>query len=217
MEVIFPGKLTFWEWGWEYRGFVRIVGASVQQIYFLGGGPPLECAVATEVSRKMAARPNTMFRTILRPRAEAMRVTTERGWLCHLSDDRRVMSGIADLWPGHLQFCCCNAFEPFPIPAFLILGAGGRGYGAESLSFFQVRIANNWNNRVEEDDVGGACRRNGEKRNAYRLFVGKPEGKRPLGRSRRSWVYNIKIDLLEIGWGYVECACSTNGGEEERV
>jgi hypothetical protein len=100
---------------------------------------------------------------------------------------------------------------------FLILGAGGRGYGAESLSFFQIRIANNWNNRVEEDDVGGTCRRNGEKRNAYRLLVGKPEGKRRLGRSRRSRMDNIKIDLLKIGWGGVDWACSTNGGEEEHV
>jgi hypothetical protein len=37
----------------------------------------------------------------------------------------------------------------------------------------------------------------GEKRNAYRILVGKPEGKRPLGRLRRRWVDNIKI---EIGW-----------------
>jgi hypothetical protein len=44
----------------------------------------------------------------------------------------------------------------------------------------------------------------GEKRNAYRLFVGKPEGKRLLGRPRRSWKKNIKIDLLEIGWGGVD-------------
>jgi hypothetical protein len=41
----------------------------------------------------------------------------------------------------------------------------------------------------------------GEKRNAYKLLVGKPEGKRSLGRPRRRWVNNIKIDLLEIGWG----------------
>jgi hypothetical protein len=40
----------------------------------------------------------------------------------------------------------------------------------------------------------------GEKRNAYRIVVGKPEGKRPLGRPRRSWVDNIKTDLREIGW-----------------
>jgi hypothetical protein len=41
--------------------------------------------------------------------------------------------------------------------------------------------------------------RRGEKRNAYRILVGKPEGKRPLGRPRRRWVYNIKMDLREIG------------------
>jgi hypothetical protein len=39
----------------------------------------------------------------------------------------------------------------------------------------------------------------GEKRNAYRILVGKPEGKRPLGRPRCRWVDNIKIDLREIG------------------
>jgi hypothetical protein len=39
----------------------------------------------------------------------------------------------------------------------------------------------------------------GEKRNAYRLLMGKPEGKRPLGKQRRRWVVNIKMDLLEVG------------------
>jgi hypothetical protein len=43
----------------------------------------------------------------------------------------------------------------------------------------------------------------GEKRNAYRLLVGKPEGKRPLGRPRRRWVVNIRMDLGEVGWGDV--------------
>jgi hypothetical protein len=36
--------------------------------------------------------------------------------------------------------------------------------------------------------------------NAYRILVGKPEGKRPLGRPRRRWVDNIKMDLREVGW-----------------
>jgi hypothetical protein len=40
----------------------------------------------------------------------------------------------------------------------------------------------------------------GEKRNAYRILVGMPERKRPLGRPRRRWVNNIKMDLREIGW-----------------
>jgi hypothetical protein len=39
-----------------------------------------------------------------------------------------------------------------------------------------------------------------ETRNAYRILVGNPEGKRPLGRPRRRWVDNIKMDLREIGW-----------------
>jgi hypothetical protein len=40
-----------------------------------------------------------------------------------------------------------------------------------------------------------------ENDNAYRILVGKPEGKRPLGRPRRMWEDNIKMDLREIGWG----------------
>jgi hypothetical protein len=40
----------------------------------------------------------------------------------------------------------------------------------------------------------------GAKRNAYKILVVKPEGERPLGISRRRWVDNIKIDLIEIGW-----------------
>jgi hypothetical protein len=50
----------------------------------------------------------------------------------------------------------------------------------------------------------GHIARMGEKRNAYRLWVGKPEGKRPLGRPRHRWVYNIKIDILEIGLSCVD-------------
>jgi hypothetical protein len=44
----------------------------------------------------------------------------------------------------------------------------------------------------------------GQKRSAYRLLVGKPEGKRSLERPRRRWVDNIEMDLLEIGWGGVD-------------
>jgi hypothetical protein len=50
----------------------------------------------------------------------------------------------------------------------------------------------------------GHVARMGEKRNAYRILVGKPEGKRPLGRPRRRWVDNIKMDLREIGWDGVD-------------
>jgi hypothetical protein len=44
----------------------------------------------------------------------------------------------------------------------------------------------------------------GEGRNLYRVLVGKPEGRRPLGRPRRRWEDGIRMDLEEIGWGGVE-------------
>jgi hypothetical protein len=46
----------------------------------------------------------------------------------------------------------------------------------------------------------GHVARMGEKRNAYRILMGKPEGKRPLGRLRRRWTDNTKINLTELGW-----------------
>jgi hypothetical protein len=50
----------------------------------------------------------------------------------------------------------------------------------------------------------GHVARMGEKRNVYRLLVGKPEGKTPLGRPRCGWIDNIKMDLLEIGLSVVD-------------
>jgi hypothetical protein len=47
--------------------------------------------------------------------------------------------------------------------------------------------------------MGRVCITNGEKRNPYRIFVGKPEGKRPLGRKRYRWMDTIKMDRIEIG------------------
>jgi hypothetical protein len=46
-----------------------------------------------------------------------------------------------------------------------------------------------------------ACSTHGEKWNTYRILVGKPEGKRPIGRPRRRWEDNIRMDLRDIGWG----------------
>ena len=43
-----------------------------------------------------------------------------------------------------------------------------------------------------------------EERGVYRVLVGKPEGKRPLGRPRRRWVDNIRMDLREVGCGYMD-------------
>jgi hypothetical protein len=50
----------------------------------------------------------------------------------------------------------------------------------------------------------GHAARMREKSNAYRLLVGKPEGKRPLGRPRCRWLVNIRMDLGEVGWGNVD-------------
>jgi hypothetical protein len=44
----------------------------------------------------------------------------------------------------------------------------------------------------------------GEERNVYTVLMGKPEGKRPLGRPRRRWEDGIRMDLRETGWGWVE-------------
>jgi hypothetical protein len=62
--------------------------------------------------------------------------------------------------------------------------------------------------------MGGPCSTNGEKRNAYRLLVGKPEGKRPLGRPRCRWVDNIRIleRWDEVMWtGLVRLRIGTDG------
>jgi hypothetical protein len=47
----------------------------------------------------------------------------------------------------------------------------------------------------------GHVARMGERRGAYRALMGKPDGRRPLGRPRHRWEYNIKIDIREVGWG----------------
>jgi hypothetical protein len=67
---------------------------------------------------------------------------------------------------------------------------------------------------VNEDEMGRACSMNGEKRNAYRIFVGKPEGKIPLGRPRHRCVDNIKMDLRDgMVWiGLIWLRIGTSGG-----
>jgi hypothetical protein len=44
----------------------------------------------------------------------------------------------------------------------------------------------------------------GERRNAYRLLIGKPEGRRPLERPRSRWLNNIRMDIVEVGRGDVD-------------
>jgi hypothetical protein len=65
--------------------------------------------------------------------------------------------------------------------------------------------------------MGRVCSRNGEKWNAYRILVEKPEGQRPLGRSRRRWVDNIRIDLRETGWGGVDWVAAAQDRDRWRA
>jgi hypothetical protein len=57
----------------------------------------------------------------------------------------------------------------------------------------------------------------GETRNAYRILVGKSEGKRPLGSLRRRWVDNIKMDLREIVWDGVDWICLAQDRDQWRA
>jgi len=52
--------------------------------------------------------------------------------------------------------------------------------------------------------MGGNVARMGESRDLYRVLVGKPEGKRPLGKPRHRWEYNIKTDIREVGCGVMD-------------
>jgi len=57
----------------------------------------------------------------------------------------------------------------------------------------------NLGNQIEKNDIGGACSTYGERRGVYTVLVGKPKGKRPIGRPRRRWEDNRKMDLQEVG------------------
>jgi hypothetical protein len=57
---------------------------------------------------------------------------------------------------------------------------------------------------ILEDEMGGHVARMGEVRGAYNNLVGRPEGRRPLGRPRRRWEDNIEMDRREIGFGDVD-------------
>jgi hypothetical protein len=65
-------------------------------------------------------------------------------------------------------------------------------------------VKNNYSDQVKDDEIGRNVARIVKKLNACRILVGRPEGKRPLGRLRCTWKDNIKVDLREIGWGFVE-------------
>ena len=54
---------------------------------------------------------------------------------------------------------------------------------------------------IKSRSIGGPCSTYGERRGVYGVLMGKPEGKRPLGRPRRRWEDNIKMDFQEVGCG----------------
>ena len=58
--------------------------------------------------------------------------------------------------------------------------------------------------KSKENELGGTCSAYGEWRCVCRVLVGKPEGKRPMGRPRCTWEDNIKMDLQQVGCGYME-------------
>ena len=58
--------------------------------------------------------------------------------------------------------------------------------------------------KIEKNEMGWACGAYGWGEGVYRVLLGKPEGRRPLGRPRRRWVDNIRMDLQEMGCGYVD-------------
>jgi len=71
------------------------------------------------------------------------------------------------------------------------------------LNVFQTNImmSRDAGGKIEMNEMGGACGAYGAGEEVYRVLVGKPEGERPLGRPRRRWEDNIKMDLQEVGGG----------------
>jgi hypothetical protein len=95
------------------------------------------------------------------------------------------------------MYSSCNVtFFIFSIEE--LLGGRSSGSGLENRDFGHRGIIGIIKSRRTR--WTGHVARMWEKRNVYRLLVGKPEGKRPLGRPRRRWVDNIRMGLGEVGW-----------------
>jgi len=93
-------------------------------------------------------------------------------------------------------------------------GLLGEGFMAvrKTCRYHLSQILTNWTTYVTAYDFGtlrmrwtGHVARMGEDRGVYRVLMGKPEGRRPLGRPRRRWADNIRMDLQEVGCVYMDC------------
>jgi hypothetical protein len=89
-----------------------------------------------------------------------------------------------------------------------------------------LRTMNNWPGEGQEqfscqsvkgDETDMACSMHREKSNAYVVLVGKPEGNRPLGRPKRKWEDNIKVDLREIRWNVMDWIHLTQDKDQRRA
>jgi hypothetical protein len=81
---------------------------------------------------------------------------------------------------------------------------------------FIICTLHSYSDQIKEDEMQGACSTNGEKRKAYRLLVGNPEGRKALGRPRRRWVNNIKMYFEEIGLGRRDIDWSSLAQDKEK-
>ena len=101
---------------------------------------------------------------------------------------------------GCMQYTCKRIFGPRRDE---VTGNGGRLHNEELNDLYCspniVRVIKSRRLRW-----AGHVARMGEERGVYRVLVGKPERKRPLGRTRRRWVDNIRVDLQEMGCGYMD-------------
>jgi hypothetical protein len=78
------------------------------------------------------------------------------------------------------MYIVIEVYEILLVPLYIIISAG---------------------DKINKNEMDGACSTDGEERGVYRVLVGKPEGKRPLGRPRRRWQDNLRMDLQEVGCG----------------
>ena len=80
-------------------------------------------------------------------------------------------------------------------------GSGNRGVEKTTYRgalWFVLLTKYYWGDQIRKNESGGACGTYGERRGAYRVLMGKPEGIRKLGRPRCRWEDNIKVDLQEV-------------------